>query len=289
MTNKVLLCSDLDRTLLPNGPQPESPRARTLLHLVAGRPEVTLVYVTGRHRKLIMEAIETYDLPTPNYAVGDVGATIYTIDGSQWHAWSAWEEEIAPDWNGYDHGELVSLFEDEPELDLQESEKQGRFKLSYYTAEDIDHRQLRKRMQQRLLKAEINAELIWSIDEAEKKGLLDILPAHATKHHAVRFIMEHNGFSVDQTVFAGDSGNDMPALTSGLQAVLVRNASEEVRVEAENEMRKKGLSPRLYLARGDFLGMNGNYAAGVLEGLVHFIPPAGEWLADDAGGNRSQG
>ena len=28
MPERLLLCTDLDRTLIPNGPQPESPRAR---------------------------------------------------------------------------------------------------------------------------------------------------------------------------------------------------------------------------------------------------------------------
>ncbi|HDO34182.1 MAG TPA: haloacid dehalogenase, partial [Chromatiales bacterium] len=38
----LLLCSDLDRTLIPNGPQAESPRARALLCELARRPEITL-------------------------------------------------------------------------------------------------------------------------------------------------------------------------------------------------------------------------------------------------------
>jgi hypothetical protein len=35
----------------------------------------------------------------------------------------------------------------------------------------------------------------------------------------------------------------------------------------------------LYLPQGNFFGMNGNYAAGVLEGLVHFIPETRELIA----------
>ncbi|HEX23221.1 MAG TPA: haloacid dehalogenase, partial [Chromatiales bacterium] len=31
----------------------------------------------------------------------------------------------------------------------------------------------------------------------------------------------------------------------------------------------------------DFLGMNGNYAAGVLEGLVHFHPETPHWFKPD--------
>jgi hypothetical protein len=35
---------------------------------------------------------------------------------------------------------------------------------------------------------------------------------------------------------------------------------------------------RLYPATGGWKGMNGNYAAGVLEGVVHFFPETAGWL-----------
>jgi hypothetical protein len=79
-------------------------------------------------------------------------------------------------------------------------------------------------------------------------------------------------------VYAGDSGNDLPVLGSGLQAVLVANAIPEVRQEALARVRKRGRADQLYLARGEFLGMNGNYSAGILEGLCHFLPEARSWL-----------
>ena len=39
-----------------------------------------------------------------------------------------------------------------------------------------------------------------------------------------------------------------------------------------------GHASRLYLAGGGLLGMNGNYSAGVLEGIVHFMPQTAAWL-----------
>jgi hypothetical protein len=39
------------------------------------------------------------------------------------------------------------------------------------------------------------------------------------------------------------------------------------------------MANRLYLPRGNFWGLNGNYASGVLEGLVHFIPETGALVA----------
>ncbi|MDH5258324.1 MAG: haloacid dehalogenase, partial [Gammaproteobacteria bacterium] len=53
---RLLLCTDLDRTLLPNGRQPESEQARKLFGRLASRPEVTLVYVTGRDPVLVEDA-----------------------------------------------------------------------------------------------------------------------------------------------------------------------------------------------------------------------------------------
>ena len=79
-------------------------------------------------------------------------------------------------------------------------------------------------------------------------------------------------------VFAGDSGNDLDALTSGLQAILVKNSAPEVQKTARQELEEQGRTGCLYIAEGGLKGMNGNYAAGVLEGLVHFFPETVEWL-----------
>ena len=276
---EVLLCSDLDRTLLPNGPQPESPEARPLLRRLVQHPEFALAYVSGRHKALLLDAIGDYQIPVPDYAIGDVGTTIYRVKGDEWHAWEAWEQEIAPDWKGRRHDELAALFDDLDLLTLQETEKQNTFKLSYYAPEDAPRDELLTEMQARLMPQGIDASLIWSIDEVGHKGLLDVLPRRATKYHAIRFLMTRKGFSEANTVVAGDSGNDLAALTSGLQAVLVHNAQPHVRAEALQLVREKGVSERLYLARGGFMSMNGNYAAGVLEGLVHFVPETAQWLS----------
>ncbi|MEJ2347443.1 MAG: HAD-IIB family hydrolase [Gammaproteobacteria bacterium] len=278
MGTEVLLCSDLDRTLLPNGPQDESPRARERLRAIAERPELTLAYVSGRHRQLLLDAIDEYNIPVPDYAIGDVGTTIYQIRDGDWLPWAEWEREIAVDWNGQGHDQLAALFDDLDDLEPQEPEKQNTFKLSYYAPADLDSNRVIGEMSQRLHNEAVRASLIWSVDETENVGLLDVLPRSATKYHAIRFLMQRKGFAEAATVFAGDSGNDLPVLTSAVQSVLVRNARDEVREQALREARANGTIESLYFAKGGFLGMNGNYAAGALEGLVHFIPAAAAWL-----------
>lgn len=281
MTARLLICTDLDRTLLPNGCAPESSQARPLFSALVARPEVMLAFVSGRHKELVEEAIAEYQLPQPDFVIGDVGTSLYQVTNNGWHASEAWAAEIAPDWAGYDHAQLLQLFTDLPALQLQEEAKQNRFKLSYYLAMDIDIDQLLNQMRQRLIERGIKAELIYSIDEAKSVGLLDILPASATKYHAVEFLMKQLDLGLDDAVFAGDSGNDLPVLVSPIHSVLVANASAEIQEQAKQLARQQHTENALYLAKGDFLGLNGNYSAGILEGVAHYLPETRQWMKRD--------
>ena len=278
MNNNILLCSDMDRTILPNGDQDESPQVRSVFSLLVERPEIHLAYVSGRDKGLIQEAITEYDLPLPDYAVGDVGTTIYELLDSNWNPWGAWFEEIAKDWNGLDREDLSGFLKEFDDLTLQESEKQNRFKLSYYTDENIDGRRLVDEMKQQLSRQGLHCRIIWSVDEQRRLGLVDVLPQRASKLHAIRYLMDQKGYLKSRVVFCGDSGNDLDVLTSDIQAVLVKNASKEVRQEALESVVKNGRAETFYVARGNFMGMNGNYTSGVLEGLAHFESDVRPWI-----------
>lgn len=275
---RLLLCTDLDRTLLPNGAQPESTDARALFHRLVARPEVRLAYVTGRHRALVEEAIAEYAIPQPDFVIGDVGTTIYELLPGNWQALEDWQREIAGDWAGYDHARLAALFADFDALVPQEREKQNDFKLSYYLDLEVDHERLMDGMQSLLRERGIKASLVWSIDEQKAVGLLDVLPACATKLHAVDFLRRRLDYGLAQTVFAGDSGNDMQVLASAVPAVLVANAADTVRDAAVQAAEAGGHRAALYLARGGYLGMNGNYSAGIIEGVAHYLPEFRAWL-----------
>jgi sucrose-6F-phosphate phosphohydrolase len=272
---RFLLCTDLDRTLIPNGKQPESPQAMERFKRLVNCKEVTLVYVTGRHRALIEQAIAEFDLPRPDFAIADVGTTIYRIDSSGWRQWDEWDAQIAPDWQGLTHDELYRLLSVFPALRLQEKEKQNRHKLSFYVPLDTDVKRLIEEMDVRLKYSDIKANLIWSIDEKAELGLLDVLPVSANKLHAIRFLMQQQGFFHENTVFAGDSGNDLDVLLSDIPAVLVANADAEVKSLAANAHKDT-----LYIAGGGYLDMNGNYSAGILEGVAHYLPEADAWLRE---------
>ena len=275
MPIRLLLCTDLDRTLLPNGTQPESAEAsgaRDKFRQLSMQPGVCLVYVTGRDRWLVEDAIDEYQLPQPDYVIADVGSTIYEIQQHHWRHWDRWQQEISPDWAGKSHDEMHSLFSSSVLLKLQESTKQNTYKLSYYVPLEADHEALMTEMHSILVSNNIRANLIWSIDELTGTGLLDVLPASASKRHAIEFLMKQLGFDLSNTIFAGDSGNDLAVLTSPIRSVLVANASSDVRDEAKQLALNLGQSDALYFAHGDFLGMNGYYSAGILEGVAHYMP-----------------
>jgi len=279
---RILLCTDMDRTIIPNGSEPESPEARPLLRELAEREDLQLVYVTGRDKDLIREAIREYGLPVPRRVIGDVGSSIYEVveEGEvlRFTAVQAWKDEISGDWRGMTGAELAGELGVIDGLRLQEPSKQNDYKLSYYGDPALDLEILMAEIENRMGRLEVGSNLIWSIDEAKRIGLLDILPRSSSKLHAVRFLAAHLGYSEEEVIFAGDSGNDLNVLGSGIQAVLVANASEEVRASAMKSLADKGLTEMLYVARGGFLGMNGNYSAGVLEGLAHFKPELRPWL-----------
>ncbi|MFA5984934.1 MAG: HAD-IIB family hydrolase [Methylococcaceae bacterium] len=277
MDSTILICTDLDRTLLPNGSQPESPKARQLFASLVSRPEVTLAYVSGRDLGLVEAAITEYQLPIPDWIIADVGTSLYQQAEPGWQAWHAWEQDIASDWQGQTAADLKALFSDLALLSLQEESRQKRYKLSYYLPLQADIISLQNTMMARLKAQQLQASLIYS-EDAAAQGLLDILPARATKLHAVEFLMRQLGFNLNNTVFAGDSGNDLPVIASPINSVLVANAALDVIQQARQLIQLNNTESAFYLAQGNFKGLNGNYSAGILEGVAYFLPATQQWM-----------
>lgn len=236
----ILICTDLDRTLLPNGAAPESQAARGRFAAVASRPEVSLAYVTGRHRALVEEAIEQYSLPLPQFMIGDVGTTIYELEGDVWRLSSSWSSELTTVWTPAIRAELARRLREIPELRPQEESKQGEFKLSFYTPSGVEPEGWRGEVERRLAELGSEVRLVSSLDETSREGLLDVLPRQAGKLPAMEFLIQQLGMRRTRTLFAGDSGNDMEVLTSNIPAVLVLNAAEEIRRQAQMEAADRG-------------------------------------------------
>ena len=274
--NRRLLCTDLDRTLIPNGTQRESTRARELFERLVNRSEVTLVYVTGRHRELIEEAICKFDLPLPAYAIGDVGASIYEVTHEGWHLLPDWQSQLQECWSESQVEELKKRLQQLSALRLQEPSKLRQFKVSFYANVDARFQQLMSDVENYAAQCNLSANLIWSHDQETGDGLLDILPKRANKLTAIRYLMDRLKFEVQDTLFAGDSGNDMQVFRSMIPSVIVANAEEDIKQCAMRD----NASP-IYVASGALDGLNGNYCSGIVEGACHFWPEVREWIKDN--------
>ena len=272
MIQPLLICTDLDRTLIPNGEQPESPQARLLFRQLVSNSQITLAYVTGRDKMLVQEAIAEYELPVPNFVIADVGSTIYEIKNNQWLRLTDWDNQISGDWQYKTQTDLVNFFADFDHIKLQEISKQGLHKLSYYVSLNAELEPIVTKIEAKLEAEKIQANIIWSIDEKAHVGLLDILPLSANKYHAIAYLMKSQNFTLDNTVFSGDSGNDLDVLMSPIKSILVGNAHLDVKEKIQSAMNQVGLKDSIYIAQGKSSKLNGNYSAGILEGIFHYFP-----------------
>ncbi|MBF0156325.1 MAG: HAD-IIB family hydrolase [Magnetococcales bacterium] len=280
MAPRFLLCTDLDRTLLPNGPEAETPGVRQRFAALVNLPEIILAYVSGRDRDKMEQVVAEYALPRPDWAITDVGATLWNIDEGAWKRDRGWETHLAGQWHPGDRESLARRLEGITPLELQEENRQGRFKLSYYIPPLADPEPLLTTLRERLDPVGIGYHLIASTDEVLQLGFLDVMPPDGSKHGAVEFLRTRERFDPDRVLFAGDSGNDLDLLASPIPAVLVANAEASVRHRVVTKARSNNTLSALCLASGRF-GMNGCYAAGILEGLAHFHPEYIPWITTE--------
>lgn len=280
MSPKLLLCCDMDRTLIPNGAQPESKAARQSFRAFVRHENVVLAYVTGRDKALVKKAMAYYNLPQADYVIADVGMSIYKVTSdADWQFLHDWQTSYKQDWQGRTNSDLARLFKDVKVLRKQEVSKQKNYKLSYYLPLYINHQELIQKMHNILHAQNINAELIWSVDEPLGIGLLDVMPKSATKKTAIEFLMHTSGFGLNNTLFAGDSGNDLDVMLSPIKSILVANAHHSIKEMIAPCIQQH--SDTIYLAQGGFNNMNGNYSSGVMEGIYYYMPNIEQILGEE--------
>lgn len=274
----LLLCTDLDGTLLPNGEAAEAPGVRAVLARLVERVPLRLAYVTGRDPQRVRDAIARWDLPPPDHVVADVGTSIFDAgtDGV-WHENASWRRRNMACWGGRDGVTLRELLDGMDALMPQEPDRQRPFKLSWYLPGDASRELVDRAVMDRLSRAGVRAKRIFSLDPGSGRGLLDLVPEGTGKLGAVRHLRDSLGRGDEEIVFGGDSGNDLDVLVSEVPAVLVANGDAATREAARDGAMRAGNAARLHIAEAHPealrpLGLDGNYAGGLLDGLLHFHP-----------------
>ena len=261
-----VIATDLDRTLLPNGNQ-EYDNSMHIFNEIVKREKPTLIYVTGRNLKEVKEAIIEYHAPLPTFLIAEVGTKIYIQKNGKFNEDKEWLDivkSVTSNWNIDKFKEELSIIKG---IRIQEEEHQNPFKLSFYL-DKLDNAELIVKECTKIIKSiSKDASVIFSIDETNNIGLLDIIPRNATKLRALEYIRKNNGYKKEDIVYCGDSGNDILPLTFGYKSILVRNAINEVKKAVKSICFEKNCTDALYIAKG-YGKLNGNYVSGIIEGLI---------------------
>ena len=243
MSARYLLIADVDDTILgdDNALREFASWASNHTHLLM------IAYNSGRFIDSIMRSVHTTDMPTPRAVVGGIGTEIQLWPEGR--GFEAWMTSRARGWN---RERIRTALSKVPRLREQPQETQSPFKVSYFLPEASPDELEDLRVE--LASRDIEADYVYSMDLD-----LDWLPKGINKGSAARHLAEHLGFDEDHVIVAGNSGNDVHLFQEGYRGVVVGNAEPELRTVSRS---------RNYFAQS-------GYAAGVLEGLQHWLKQDG--------------
>lgn len=262
--NRKLLATDMDGTVIPLDAEPQrEAEIREFRAALEASEDVILAYVTGRGLELASKGMRQFDLPIPDYFVGDVGTALYraTPDGFELDA--EYARRMKEAMGGLDFQEVHESMNPLSHLLLQPHERQTEFKLSFRLPKDQDNQPIVAAVREHLEGLGGRVQVVYSVGAPSGVGLLDLLPEGAGKEQALHYLKEITGIEEEHVVYAGDSGNDLAAMLAGYKAILVANAGDEVREELEEKGRERGCLSQFHFSSSPF-------AKGVLEGCRHF-------------------
>ncbi|MCA9046439.1 MAG: HAD-IIB family hydrolase, partial [Planctomycetaceae bacterium] len=220
-------------------------------------------FVTGRHLASVEDVRVQEELPCPHWIICDVGTSIYHLnDSGVPELVSQYAEHLAALCSSMSREHLVDILAEVAGLRMQESEKQGPFKLSYYIEQSL-LQNAEQHILSLLQRHEAPYSLICSVDPFNGDGLVDLLPQGVSKDFALAWWTEHVNANRESILFAGDSGNDFAPLTAGYRGILVANSPPDLADRILSVHQDRNWSGRLFRATQQA-------TSGVLEGCRHF-------------------
>ncbi|WP_018990819.1 glucosylglycerol-phosphate synthase [Aromatoleum toluclasticum] len=238
----MLLATDLDGTFLAGHPE----QRLRLYQLINAHPQIKLVFVTGRGLEVVMPLLSDPSVPTPDYIICDVGATV--VDGRTLKPIQPLQAEIDARWPG--ERTVAQALGSFAGIERQEVPQQRR--CSYFCAPGTVDSDLQA------IADSLGCDVLYSADR-----YLDILPRGVNKGSTLDALVCAQGFDRDAVLVAGDTLNDLSMYRQGFRGVCV-GESETALLEATR-------------ARAGVLHARSPGCGGILEAIAHFgfLGPAG--------------
>jgi glucosylglycerol-phosphate synthase len=231
--NDVVLATDLDGTLLA-GPLPARRQLRELFDRKSEGAK--LIFVTGRGLESILPVLNDPTVPSPDYIIADVGATV--VHGDTLLPVMPLQQEISDSWPGSQR--VLDALAPFTYLERQTVPQERR--CSYFVREGQIDDALRRTVD------DLGCELLFSAQR-----YLDVLPRGIGKGATLRRFCELVGYDTEAVVTAGDTLNDLSMFESGFHGIVVGGAEPALAKAVRN-------LDRTFLAAGEG-------CAGILEGL----------------------
>jgi len=233
-----LLITDLDNTLTG-----DDEALSELNELLREHSYIGFGIATGRRLDSAMELIEDLHLPKPDLIDTDAGTQLHYGDALTPD--QSWRKQIGYAWKP---DEIREVLEQLPGVFRQEDSHQSEFKLSYELDPKIAPSTIE--IKKRLRESGLRAKVVLSLGM-----FLDIIPVRGGSDLSLRHLLWKWGFSPENVLVAGDSGNDAGMLLGRTLGVVVGNYSPEL-----ERLRKH---PRIYFAQSP-------HARGILEGIEYY-------------------
>lgn len=218
----IFIISDLDGTLITEKKEYSLNSFKQWYE--AKKDEIVFGVATGRNKELTKEALEQFDLPSPDILICSAGSELYYTE--EFIPDSGWERHISYRWNREKLEQVLKKF---TKIHLQEPEAQWKFKLSYYVDEhfnDDDLADLYKFLDDHKIKANILLT---------DNKFLDFLPFRASKGNVLKYLSYKWKVPLKQFITAGNGGNDYDMLTGKTKGIVVSNYSPELESLRKNK------------------------------------------------------
>jgi len=232
--------TDLDQSLLGDL---ESLRAFTQL-MREKRKRASFGIATGRRIDSALAVMKKHGMPAPDVLISSLGTRIHY--GSSLTEDTRWADHIDHAWSEY---RVRKALDELPGLELQPSEHQTAFKVSYYydaeQAPPVD--EIISLLQQK----EITANVISAFGQ-----FLDVIPSRASKGQALRYVALRLEIPLEQILVAGGSGADEDMMRGNTLAVVVENRHDE-------ELSQLVEVDRIFFSEE-------HHAAGLIDAIEHY-------------------